>query len=77
MMTKRAIREEMKFCSKRIRELHQDFMAEKDTSVALSKIEEMEALADRMAELDSKLKQILSAEFKDYINELVSKFTKD
>lgn len=76
-MNKKEIREEMKYCSKRIHELQHKICAETDTTVALGMIEEMIAIADRLSYLDSMHKSILQEEFKESVDKLMKQFVKD
>ena len=75
-MTKQAIREEKKFCSKRIRLLQKEIMAETDRSIALTKLEEMTALSHRAATLDAMYTKLVSDEFDQTVNKLLDNIMK-
>ena len=70
-MTKQSILEERKFCSKRIKSLRKEIMEETDKVIALTKIEEMSALAQRATNLDAMYAQIVSDEVDRQINSLL------
>ena len=61
MMTLSEVFNEMETCEARIKELQREVMAETDKNIAMAKLDEMVALAKRVAELDTLHKSLLTA----------------